>query len=56
MHRKKMKMVLLECLQMVMHLGTSNKDGQFLKKKLIILGFHWELMVSIHLDVNKKGA
>jgi hypothetical protein len=41
MHDIEVKMVFFEFFQMVLHLGASKKDGQFLKKSVILLGFHW---------------
>jgi hypothetical protein len=50
MHVTKVDMVFFECLPMVMHLGKLRKNGQTSKMNLVMLGFHWQLMVLIHSE------
>jgi hypothetical protein len=45
MHIIEVKMMFFECLQMVLYIKISKKDGQFLNKNLVMLGFYWQLMV-----------
>jgi hypothetical protein len=49
MHGIEVEMMFFECLHMVLYIKISNKDGQFLNKNLVMLGFHWKVMVYIHL-------
>jgi hypothetical protein len=50
MHERELKMELFECLQMVMNLRKLLQNGHNLQMNLVMLGFHWKLMVLIHLE------
>jgi hypothetical protein len=43
-------MAFFECLHMAMHLMKLLQNGQNLQMNLVMLGFHWKLVVLIHLE------
>jgi hypothetical protein len=50
MHKIEVYMMFFEFLQMVMHLGKLRKNGKISKMNLVMLGFHWQLMVLIQSE------
>jgi hypothetical protein len=50
MHERELKMAFFKFLQMVMHLRKLLENGLNLQMNLVMLGFHWQVIVLIHLE------